>query len=190
MKTTLELRFEKTVYTSTNVRKISYLVNKKVADKLMVEELVSEIFLKAWKGFDTFNSELSSVNTWLSNIAKNTIIDFMRVKRNGFNSSTVKTDFLSKDDSSNEIDYSNSHSTKINPESIFEVAERIEAIKSIIGKIKNPKIQLVVNEHLLNDKKLKTICKEHNMPMGSVKVYIKNGVQFLQENINHKMILA
>lgn len=42
------------------------------------EDLVSEIFLKAMKHYDSFDPSIASVKTWLVNIARNTLIDEFR----------------------------------------------------------------------------------------------------------------
>lgn len=42
------------------------------------EDLVSEIFIKAMKNYDKFDSSIASVKTWLINIARNTLIDEYR----------------------------------------------------------------------------------------------------------------
>ena len=42
-----------------------------------VDDLVQEVFIKAWKSFDSFRSE-AKVQTWLYRIARNTVIDYYR----------------------------------------------------------------------------------------------------------------
>ncbi len=42
------------------------------------EDLVSDIFLKAMKNYDRYDPSISSVRTWLTNIARNTLIDEYR----------------------------------------------------------------------------------------------------------------
>lgn len=42
------------------------------------EDLVSEIFIKAMKHYDSFDPSIASVKTWLVNIARNTLIDEFR----------------------------------------------------------------------------------------------------------------
>ena len=190
MRTALETKFGKVIYTSANRAKISYFINKKVSDKLMVEELTSEVFAKAWNYFDRYNSEVSKPLTWLSTIAKSVIIDYTRKRNAKLSSISVNTDFLPKGDESSEIDYTNSHADNNSPEKLVCVSERILEIKSKLAKISNPKVQLVMNEFYFNDKKIVDISEEFNIPLNSVKVYLKRGIEELQENISHKLILA
>jgi RNA polymerase sigma-70 factor (ECF subfamily) len=42
------------------------------------EDLVSEVFIKAMKHYDSYNPSIASVRTWLTNIARNTLIDEFR----------------------------------------------------------------------------------------------------------------
>ena len=42
------------------------------------EDLVSEVFIKAMKHYDSYNPTIASVRTWLTNIARNTLIDEYR----------------------------------------------------------------------------------------------------------------
>ncbi len=46
------------------------------------EDVVSSVFTKAMTHYDEYNSSLSSIRTWLCNIARNTITDFYRLKAN------------------------------------------------------------------------------------------------------------
>ena len=55
-----------------------------ILHKERTEDLVSEIFLKAMTHYEDYDPSKASVRTWLSNIARNTIIDEFRrsAKRN------------------------------------------------------------------------------------------------------------
>ncbi len=53
----------------------------KVKDEKDVEDLVEIAFLKVFESKDSFNPKKSSFGTWLYNIARNTVIDFYRTKK-------------------------------------------------------------------------------------------------------------
>jgi RNA polymerase sigma-70 factor (ECF subfamily) len=53
----------------------------KVKDNKDVEDLVEISFLKVFENKDKFNKRKSSFGTWLYNIARNTVIDFYRTKK-------------------------------------------------------------------------------------------------------------
>jgi len=68
-----------------------------VLHKERAEDLVSDIFIKAMTHYDSFDPAKASVRTWLTNIARNTLIDeFRRQGSRGVH--------LSLDDEENEID--------------------------------------------------------------------------------------
>lgn len=46
------------------------------------EDILQDIFIKIWKYNDKFNKEKSSFKTWIFTIAKNTVYDALRKKRN------------------------------------------------------------------------------------------------------------
>ncbi|MFJ6392866.1 sigma-70 family RNA polymerase sigma factor [Streptomyces sp. NPDC091972] len=47
-------------------------------DPQLAEEVVQEVFLRAWRASDSFDSKRSSLRTWLYSIARNAIVDARR----------------------------------------------------------------------------------------------------------------
>jgi len=47
----------------------------------LAEDLVSEIFLKAYEKFESFNPKTASFRSWIYSIARNHIIDYYRVSK-------------------------------------------------------------------------------------------------------------
>jgi len=56
-------------------RYISYRVN----NIQLAEDLTSEVFVKALKGFSNYRSDRASFSTWIMSIARHTVIDYYRV---------------------------------------------------------------------------------------------------------------
>ena len=48
------------------------------------QDLSEEVFTKINKKLDTFDETKSSLNTWIFNITKNTLIDFYRTKHDSY----------------------------------------------------------------------------------------------------------
>ncbi len=46
----------------------------------IAEEVLQDVFIKAWRNFENYNSEKGKLFTWLINISKNTAIDATRSK--------------------------------------------------------------------------------------------------------------
>ena len=60
------------------VRKIYRYVYYKVFDKEAVEDIVSDVFLKALKKIQSFDSVKGSFSAWIYRIARNSVIDYYR----------------------------------------------------------------------------------------------------------------
>ena len=58
--------------------KVKRYVSGKVINRQDVEDIVSEVFLKVYRSFDTFDGEKSSVSTWIYTITRNTVTDYYR----------------------------------------------------------------------------------------------------------------
>lgn len=74
-----ELSFFTVFYTYRD--KIYYLALKMTRNKNDAEDCVQEIFLKLLNNIDKFDSKKASFGTWLITIAKNHIIDYMKLKK-------------------------------------------------------------------------------------------------------------
>lgn len=51
-----------------------------VKDQELADELMQDVFMKAWKNADTYSSKKGRFFTWMLNIARNTAIDATRSK--------------------------------------------------------------------------------------------------------------
>ena len=61
--------------------KVSHYVFCRLQNKSDAEDIVSEIFLKVYEHFDTFDASLASVSTWIYTITRNTVTDYFRSNR-------------------------------------------------------------------------------------------------------------
>lgn len=62
-------------------QKIKYLVMKKVGDASVVEDLVSEIFLKITQNLDRYDAAKASLSTWIYTVANRYIMDYYRLRK-------------------------------------------------------------------------------------------------------------
>lgn len=67
------------------VKKIYKFIYYKVQHKETAEDLTSQTFIKALEKINSFSNEKSSFSTWVYAIARNSVIDFYRTKKNNFN---------------------------------------------------------------------------------------------------------
>lgn len=70
------------LYTAYSEKVRGYVFGK-VANRHDAEDLVSDVFLKAYEKYPTFDADRASVSTWLYTITRNTVIDYFRTHRPG-----------------------------------------------------------------------------------------------------------
>ena len=63
------------LYTAYSEKVRGYVFGK-VANRHDAEDLVSDVFLKAYEKYPTFDADRASVSTWLYTITRNTVIDY------------------------------------------------------------------------------------------------------------------
>ena len=61
--------------------KVSRYISGKVPNAHDAEDLVSNVFLKAYKKWDSFDANRASPSTWIYAITRNTVIDYYRTRR-------------------------------------------------------------------------------------------------------------
>lgn len=61
--------------------KVSRYVFCRLQNKSDAEDIVSEIFLKVYEHFNTFDAGTASVSTWIYTITRNTVTDYFRSNR-------------------------------------------------------------------------------------------------------------
>lgn len=71
---------KETLYAEYHDKVMRYMI-KKVQNPNEAEDLTSEVFFKALKNIESFDSSKASVSTWIYTIARNTVTDFFRTKK-------------------------------------------------------------------------------------------------------------
>ncbi|HSL46183.1 MAG TPA: sigma-70 family RNA polymerase sigma factor [Anaerolineales bacterium] len=64
------------------VERVSRYIYFRVSDERDIEDLVSQVFLKAWENLDRYQPGGSPLIAWLYTIARNLVIDHYRTKKN------------------------------------------------------------------------------------------------------------
>ena len=93
------------------------------------EDLVSNLFIKAYTHYDSYDPSKASVRTWLTNIARNTIIDEYRKK--------AGKDQVSLDDEESNVDPSYEDENKIFQE------DREKEVYKILSKLSQEERELL-----------------------------------------------
>lgn len=61
--------------------KVRGYVFGKLSNKADTEDVVSDVFLKVYEKYPTFDADRASVSTWVYTITRNTVIDYFRAHR-------------------------------------------------------------------------------------------------------------
>jgi RNA polymerase sigma-70 factor (ECF subfamily) len=131
-----------------------YFIFKIVNNLTEAEDLMMITFEKAFAGVKFFVPNFT-FKTWLYEIAKNTSIDFLRSRKIKPKETELNVRIRYKE---------------LNPEQALIIKDQYEIVEKGIANI-NPRLRKVMTMYK-DGFKVKEICKELNMPTGTVVNYI------------------
>lgn len=138
------------------------------------EEITQDSFMKVHDNLHVFDAEKSNLRTWILNIARRTATDYWRKK--GLDTQSI-SDFVDED--GNEFLPVIAEST---PEKDYVLQEYRDSLTSVLHSLK-PIYREVAILSYVKDYSLKEICKELNLPMGTVKVRVMRAKKLLREGV-------
>ena len=161
-----------------NSKAINIFISRTIKDKMLVEDLVQETFIKAFKGLDSFNSEISCISTWLHKIAKNVVIDHVRKAYEA--NHILVSQFATEDNEEGDKIY-NFADTSTNDDQV----ERNELLDKILDAVENlkPKYKEIAELHFIKQMNYKEIGAMLELPEGSVKGMIFRVREMLQATL-------
>ena len=128
------------------------------------EEVLQQTFLKIWNNIDSYNSNKSSLFTWMSTIARNTAIDKKRLKSFERNEKTESLD----------INVHQVEATKIPTENID--------VENLL-KLMDPKYKSVLDHIYLQGYSHKEAAEVLEIPIGTVKTRLRMAISELREKL-------
>ena len=138
----------------------------------IVEDLVNEIFIKAFKNIDKYVVNISFI-CWLKTIANNHTIDFLRKNKN-------QQKNISIDDSNNLIQLQqvcgSPEESLIEKESIIEMLEQMDLLPSVQKDL--------LKKRFFEGKSYEIMAKELNIPIGTVKSYLNKAKKNLKQKVS------
>ena len=143
---------------------IYFMVLKMVNNKTDAEDITLEIFFKAFRSIESYNSDYA-FSTWLFKIAQNTTIDFIRKRKNNI----ISIDYDAEDESS--ISEHILQSSMLNPEEILMKEQEEILMKGLIVKMK-PKYQRLIELRYFKEYAYEEIAEELSIPIGTVKTQL------------------
>ncbi|MFA6386588.1 MAG: sigma-70 family RNA polymerase sigma factor [Candidatus Paceibacterota bacterium] len=139
---------------------------------LYAQDIVQEVFIKAWENLKSFNSDKSQFKTWLFVITRNTITDYLRKKKSISFSSLDDEDFKEE-----EIE-----DESILQDEIFEKLEDKKMLLKILDELP-PNYKLVLTLYYQEDMTFKEIGEVLGKPMNTVKSYHHRALVLLKKKL-------
>ena len=137
-----------------------------VRDHELAEEVMQDVFIKAWEKADSYNSSKGRFFTWLLNISRNAAIDKTRSKAFKKSSKNLNSDYFG------DIIHSSDN-----------LGSKTDAIgiKKFVDKLADKCIKII---ELLYFKGYtqKEASKELDMPIGTIKTRNRNCIQELRDS--------
>jgi len=157
--------FEKVIQSNKqNIRNIIRLITKD--DN---EDLEQEVFLKIWKNSDKYK-EQGSVKSWISSIAKNTSLDYLKSSYHKVFQTSTSDDFV----------LDSIKDKKTSPEDNVIRLDRQKRIVKAINSLK-PKFREVIVMCEINGYTYEECAKKLNCPTGTIKSRLYNAKKELAE---------
>ena len=138
-----------------------------VRDHEIAEEVMQDVFIKAWEKADTYNASKGRFFTWLLNISRNAAIDKTRSKAFKKTSKNLNSDYF--------VDILHSS------ENLGSKTDTI-GIKKFVDKLAEKCVKII---ELLYFKGYtqKEASKELDMPIGTIKTRNRNCIQELRDSV-------
>ncbi len=157
--------FNKVIQTNKqNIKNIIRLITKEEN-----EDLEQEVYLKIWKNADKYQ-EKGTLKSWISMIAKNTSLDYLKSSYHKVFQTSTSDDFV--------ID--SIKDKKVSPEEKFIKLERQKRIVKAINSLK-PKFKEVIIMCEINGYTYEECAKNLKCPVGTIKSRIYNAKKELAE---------
>ena len=139
------------------------------------EETTNEVFIKASLNFDKFNASKSKFETWLYNIAKNEIIDFVRKRNLDLH---INVGAMKNSEGFETFQFP----SECKADDLIENKELKSKIVFAMNNLK-PKYKRIAELYFLQDKPYKEIAVLCEVPLNSVKVMINRVRAMLQADL-------
>jgi len=143
------------------------LILRILKNRAEAEEVLQEVFVQAWTKADTYHASLGSPAGWLVGIARNRAIDRLRA-----NATRART--LESPEETLAVE---------TPEQQAALSEQQRAIHRALDALPPEQRELIEQAYFLGftQSELAARC---NLPLGTVKTRIRNGMQTLREHLD------
>jgi len=136
-----------------------------VKSEEVAQEVLHDVFMKAWKNINAYSAEKGRLYTWLVNISRNASIDKLRSKEI---KKTGKTDSVS--DNVHTIDNANSTEQSIDGIGLEKVLDKL-----------SDELRFVIDQMYFKGYTQTEIAEEFDIPLGTVKTRARTAMRTLRE---------
>jgi RNA polymerase sigma-70 factor (ECF subfamily) len=155
------------------------LISRMIRNRVEVEDLTQEAFIKAFTSLDSFNEEYA-FSTWLYKIATNNSIDYVRKRK-------LHTFSIDKPIESEESDYSfELPDTDLEPDQELIATQRKRMLEEAMNSLP-PKYRQVILMRHVDEKEYQEIARTLKLPLGTVKAHIFRARELLYKQLRDKM---
>ncbi len=136
------------------------------------EELTNDIFIRVFNHLTEYDETKSAFNTWITNITKNVLIDYYRLKGGSKKAKAFKNSINTDDQMTDEIyQVFQIPDQGIKADSLHDSTIVVENTARAINCLKGVKKDIAI-DFFYNDLTLNEIVDKTDLPLGTVKNYI------------------
>ena len=144
-----------------------YGIIARIVPDRVAEEALQKTFLKVWNNIGSFDPSVASLYTWMSTIARNTAVDYRRLKSFQRSEKTVDLDNV------------------VYRESATTVSGAHIDVQALLANL-DEKLRVVLEYAYLKGYTHKEIAEALDMPMGTVKTRLRNAILALRSQLKHE----
>ncbi|GER91063.1 hypothetical protein KDW_52250 [Dictyobacter vulcani] len=155
----------------------------RIGNALDAEDLVQDVFIRAYVALERYSVRQRQdlkARAWLYKITWNLYYNF--VSRSPEQQGLAVALAERPDHEWQEIDEENG----VNPEEVFEQLERRQELEALVAGLPQH-YQAVVNLYYFEELSLQEVADVLNQPLGTVKVYVRRGIQQLRKTLQMRV---
>ncbi len=138
----------------------AYSLAREPGSNLIADELAQEVLIRVWLKADSYNAQLSNINTWIFTLARNCRIDYFR--RNGRYVSDIDPTEM----------FNNIEDEEPGPFQLAHQNRLEENIKSGLAKLPREQAEILTKVYL-EGKSHQQTSTELKLPLGTVKSRVR-----------------
>lgn len=150
-------------------RALMGIIVRIVSSDKLAEEILQQTFMKIWKGIDSYDSDKSTLFTWMARIARNAAIDQKRLVK--FKNDEITDSF---DPSIHDVSINVDHSSL--------------DVETLIGNL-DPKYKMILEYVYLKGYSHKEVAELTGLPLGTIKTRLRKSISILRDSLKNERVI-